>query len=211
MPRLFLIVIFGLIATGKTTVAKALAQATGWPVLHSDVIRKELAGIPPTQRVAVPYGQGIYSPEFSGRTYAEMFHRAKAWLAQGQSVILDGSFMRAADRETARQLAAAQQAQPVFLLCTCPWETVRQRLLARQRNREAVSNGRLEILAAQQQAFQPPEDLVGVPFLEVTTDRPLPLTLQAILDYLKILETRQEEEYGGPGKTEGPGAPTGQG
>lgn len=192
MSRPVLLVIFGLIATGKTTVAKALAQATGWPVLHSDVIRKTLAGIPLTQRVTVPYGQGIYSPEFSGRTYEEMFRQAGDYLAQGQSVILDGSFMRVQDRQTARELAAAHQAQAAFILCTCPWETVRQRLLTRQQNQEAVSDGRLEILAAQQQAFQTPEDLTGSICLMVTTDQPLSQILQEILKFIEQLPDQGE-------------------
>ncbi len=180
MPRLLLIVIFGLIATGKTTVAKSLAAATSWPVIHSDVIRKTLAGIPPTQRVEVPYGQGIYSPEFSSRTYEEMRRQAAGWLARGQNVILDGSFMRAEDRQRVQKLAAAYEARPVFILCTCSWETVCQRLQERQQNQEAISNGRLEILEQQQQGFEPLQDLTGVPLLRVSTDRPLEQNLQEI-------------------------------
>ena len=194
MPTPYLIVIFGLIATGKTTVAKALAAATGWPVIHSDVVRKILAGIPPTQRVLVPYGQGIYHPEFSGRTYEEMFRQAGEYLAQGRSVILDGSFMRAADRQRARELAAAYQAKPVFFLCTCPWETVRQRLQQRQENQGAVSNGRQEILAAQKQGFQPPEDLAGAALLQLATDRPLPQIVKEALEFIGIDPTTMAGE-----------------
>lgn len=192
MPVPYLIIIFGLIATGKTTVAQALAAATGWPVIHSDVVRKLLAGIPPTQRVTVPYGQGIYAPEFSGRTYEEMFRQAGAYLAQGRSVILDGSFMRAADRQQARDLAAAHQARPVFILCTCPWETVRERLRQRQENQSTISNGRLEILTAQQQAFQPPQDLTGTAWLSLATNRPLTQVIEEILQFLGVIETKGE-------------------
>ena len=44
MDRL-LVVIFGLMGVGKTTVARALGEARGWPVIHSDAVRKALAAV----------------------------------------------------------------------------------------------------------------------------------------------------------------------
>ena len=42
-PRL--IVVFGLMGSGKTSLARALAAETGWPVISSDEIRKTIQGI----------------------------------------------------------------------------------------------------------------------------------------------------------------------
>ncbi len=128
-PRL--VVIFGLIASGKTTLARHLGRHLGWPTIHSDQVRKALAGIPPTQRVTVPFGEGLYAPEMSGRTYDEMFRQAEEHLQAGRSVILDGSFMRAADRLRARGVAAACGADIFFVLCSCPAEETRRRLRGR--------------------------------------------------------------------------------
>ena len=60
-----LVVIFGLMGVGKTTVAEALGRARGWPVIHSDAVRKELAGLTPTTPAHFEFGQGIYDAGFS--------------------------------------------------------------------------------------------------------------------------------------------------
>jgi len=185
MKRPRLVIIFGLIASGKTTLAQALGQSQGWPVVHSDVVRKTLVGVPLTQRVEVPYGQGIYAVEFSARTYEKMFRQAKDYLQSGQSVILEGSFMRAADRFQARELAAAGQAQVFFILCACDPEETLRRLARRTVNSQAISDGRQEILAAQRQIFEPITDLAETPVLILDTNRPPEEVLTEALGFLK--------------------------
>jgi predicted kinase len=182
-----LVVIFGLIASGKTTLAQALGQSTGWQVIHSDVIRKTLVGVPSTQRVEVPYGQGIYASDISGHTYQEMFRRAQEELQAGQSVILEGSFMRAADRRQARELAAACQAVVFFILCSCSTEETLRRLVRRTTDRTAVSNGREEILMAQMEMFEPIDDQQEVPVLILDTNQPLETILDETLSFLNMI------------------------
>lgn len=184
MSGLRLIVIFGLIASGKTTLARSLSQSTGWLAIHSDVVRKILMGLPPSQRVEVPYGQGIYAPDVSGRTYREMFRQARAELQAGRSVILEGSFMRAVDRLQALELAAASGAQVFFILCSCPTEETLRRLVRRAANRETVSDGRQEILMAQKERFEPITDLQEVPVLILDTGRPVEAVLEETLSFL---------------------------
>jgi predicted kinase len=184
LPRPRLIVIFGLIASGKTTLAQALGRSQGWPVVHSDMVRKNLVGIPATQRVEVPYGQGIYAPDISGRTYQEMFRQAREHLESGRSVVLDGSFMRAVDRQQAGELAAFCQAEVFFILCSCSAEETLRRLAKRSTDSEAISNGRQEILMAQQKVFEPINDLQEVPVLILDTERPLEAIMEEILGFL---------------------------
>src|SRR5260370_10680181 len=64
-----LIVVCGLPATGKSTVAQALAVRSGFEVLNSDVVRKRLAGRAPTSRAGAAEGSGIYGPELTRPTY----------------------------------------------------------------------------------------------------------------------------------------------
>ncbi len=151
-----LVVIFGLMGAGKTTLALALGQALDWPVIESDRVRKALAGLSPRRPGPVAFGQGIYGEDFSARTYGEMRRLAAAHLAAGRSVILDGSFKRAGERERVRLLAREHRAPALFVYCACPPEEARRRLGIRLTDPQAVSNGRVELFAAQAGDFDPP-------------------------------------------------------
>jgi uncharacterized protein len=126
-----LVVVGGPPATGKSALAGAVAGRLGWTVLSTDRIRKELAGIPAQASAAAPYGQGIYSPSWTKRTYAELLSRACELLASGESVILDASWSSAQMRTAAVEVASKQLAQLVELRCAASPELTRQRLQAR--------------------------------------------------------------------------------
>ena len=66
----------GLPGTGKTTLAAALGDELGWPVLRTDETRKELAGLDPTDAPAA-YGEGLYTPTSTEATYAAVLARAR--------------------------------------------------------------------------------------------------------------------------------------
>jgi len=66
--RPLLLVVCGMIATGKSTLAWLLAALTGFPVVDFDRVRKKLAGIPATTRAGEEYQRGIYSEEFTQLT-----------------------------------------------------------------------------------------------------------------------------------------------
>jgi predicted kinase len=164
------VVIFGLMATGKTSRARSLGQALGWPVIESDRVRKALAGLQPTTRATEAFGQGIYAANFSSRTYGEMRRQAAAHLAAGQSLILDGSYKRAGERELVRQLAREHRAKVVFVYCKCPPAEASRRLGLRLTDPQAISDGRVELFEAQIKDFDPlgPADQ---PLLRLNTGR----------------------------------------
>ena len=182
-----IVVIFGLMGTGKTTLAAALGPELGWPVVHSDAVRKTLAGLTPTTPTPTEFGQGIYDEDFSRRTYEEMRGQAASHLAAGQSVILDGSYKRAAERELVKQLARENEATAIFLYCACPPEVVLQRLDLRAQDPQSISDGREEILAAQARDFDP-VDLTEPDIWGVNTNRELP----AVVEKVKYLLGRRD-------------------
>ena len=169
MGRL-IVVVFGLMGSGKSSRSRALAASLDWPVIHSDAVRKTLAGLKPTDRVPVEFGQGIYDADFSARTYDEMLRQAQAHLAAGRSVILDGSYKRAAERARVRQLGQQQGARVLFVYCECPPAVARERLGIRLTDPGAISDGRVELFADQARDFDPlmPEDR---PLLRLDTNR----------------------------------------
>jgi len=99
------------------------------------------------------FESGIYSPDFTRRTYDELYSRAKQILAEGDSVILDASFIRRSERQKAREIAQAAKADFFVIECTLPDEVIQERLAARQAQVTA-SDGRWEILAPQKQKFE---------------------------------------------------------
>ncbi len=181
------IVIFGLMGTGKTTLARELGVALGWPVVHSDAVRKTLAGLTPTTPTPTAFGQGIYDENFSKRTYEEMRRQAGAHLAAGQSVILDGSYKRASERDLVKQLAQENGAAVIFLYCACPLEVVLQRLDIRAQDPQSISDGREEILAAQARDFDP-VDLTLPDIWGVNTNLELPVIVEKVKYLLERMD-----------------------
>lgn len=112
-----LIIIGGAPASGKTTLATALADQLGAPVLSSDQVRKESARIGPDTPAAAPFEQGIYTAQMTDRTYALLESRASVLLGLGESVIVDASFTQGVRREPFRLLAATARTDLVELRC----------------------------------------------------------------------------------------------
>jgi predicted kinase len=182
-----IVVVFGLMGTGKSSRSRALGAALKWPVIHSDVVRKTLAGLKPTDRVPADFGQGIYGEDFSARTYEDMFRLAQEHLAAGRNVILDGSFKRALERKRVRRLAREQQARVIFVYCECPPEVARERLGIRLTDPEAISDGRVELFEDQARDFDPftPEDR---PLLRLDTTREPQVVLEELKSFVKLFQ-----------------------
>ena len=80
-PEVF--VFFGMIATGKSTIAQAWSWQEQLRCYNSDWVRKELAGVDPTSPHHELMEQGIYTKEFSIKTYATLHERAATRIRQG--------------------------------------------------------------------------------------------------------------------------------
>jgi len=168
-----LVLMAGLMGVGKTTLARELAQRSGATVISSDVVRKELAQIAPSERRLDAYNEGIYTPERTAATYAAMLERARQVLATGMPVILDASFKRAIDRAAARQLAQALGVPLLVIECVAPEEVVRDRLMQRLVAEGSVSDGRWELYAHQRADFEPVHELPPSEHLVIDTTHPL--------------------------------------
>jgi aminoglycoside phosphotransferase family enzyme/predicted kinase len=155
-----LIVFFGLMGTGKTTLAQALSRKTGWKVISSDRVRKQLARLKPTVRQQELFGEGIYSRDQSEKTYRAMREEAEQLLKKGHPVILDGSYKKQEERRALLELARNLGADIRFVECRAPMTLIRQRLEARRQDPRAVSDGRWELFRAQRTDFDPTEDII---------------------------------------------------
>lgn len=121
----------GLPGSGKSTLAGALADRLGVTLLSSDRLRKELAGIPAEEPAAARYGEGLYSPEWTDKTYAALLDRASALLSSGESVVLDATWSGAGQRAAALRVAERTSADLVALHRQVPGDVAAARLTTR--------------------------------------------------------------------------------
>lgn len=126
--RVRLVLVGGLPGTGKTTLAGMVADELGAVLLSSDRVRKELAGIDPLTHAAAPYRGGIYTPESTRRTYAELLRRAETLLGLGETVVVDASWSHTGVRDGARQVADRTHTELVPLRCDVPAGIARHRI-----------------------------------------------------------------------------------
>jgi predicted kinase len=113
--RVRLVLVGGAPGAGKSTLATALSRRHGWTLRRSDVVRKQLAGLAPDAPAVAGVGEGIYTADWTERTYAAMREQAAALLARGHSVVLDASWTTAGQRAAARAVAEAHRADLVEL------------------------------------------------------------------------------------------------
>jgi aminoglycoside phosphotransferase family enzyme/predicted kinase len=199
MPGPTLLMVGGVMGTGKSTLAAALQHELGWAYTSSDTVRKRLLGLQPAQPQAADFGAGIYSREWTERTYQGLLEEAEAALAGRRSVIVDASFIQQADRLAAARLAASYRARAMFVECVCPRDVVLERLARRWTARVAggtgalaeasrASDGRPELYERQRanwEAFSAAQ-APGLAHLQVDTAGPLAGSVEQVLAALDI-------------------------
>jgi aminoglycoside phosphotransferase family enzyme/predicted kinase len=157
----------GLPGTGKTTVAGRLADEVGAVVLSSDRLRKELVGLNPSAPAAAAFGEGLYRPQRTDATYAELLHRAAALLGRGESVVLDASWTAKRHRDAAAHLARDVHADLVQLECRVPAGEAAQRIRDRT---SSPSDATTEIADRMAQTAEPWPEATTIPTSATLSD-----------------------------------------
>ena len=176
-----LVVMVGLVGSGKTTLANALAQRLGAVHISSDVTRKRLAGIPETEHRYDEPASGIYSPEFNRRTYDAIFAQAEEVLKDGGSVVLDAAFLKQAERERALTMAQELGVDYLVMECRITSELTQKRLLQRC-GEVSASDGRWEIYLMQTGWFEPVKGVPPEAYILIDTSQPLAQNIRQVLD-----------------------------
>ena len=160
------IAVCGVAASGKTALASSLGTITGLPHLNSDVIRKRLAGLTPTQRARPEH----YTAEFTLRTYVELGRLARWEVASGGGAVVDATFHRAAERRAFATGLGAPTTPVLFAECRAPERVLRERASARAGGRQSVSDADASIVERQLRDWEP-HDRVGADRVTIRTDR----------------------------------------
>ncbi len=176
------VVVGGVIASGKSTVAEHLGLEMSAPVIDADRTRKALLHVEPERRLDDPAWQGAYDPAVTVAVYAEVLRRAEVVLASGRPVVLDASFRSRGLRAAAHRLAEKGGLAFRFVECRADPSLCKARLAERASER-GVSDGRLEIFDAFCARFEPVVELPAAEYTLIDTARPL-------ADSLKTLRAR---------------------
>lgn len=145
-PRV--VAVGGLSGTGKSTLARALAPALGPPPgaigLRSDVIRKQLAGVAPTERLP----PDSYTPEAADAVHARMHALLPPIVEGGLAIVADAVFAREAERDAIEQAARAAGASFTGLWLEAGRETLIERVGSRTGDASDASAAVVRLQAA---------------------------------------------------------------
>jgi hypothetical protein len=156
-----LILMAGLMGTGKSVRAKLIAPRVGADIIQTDVLRKEILNIEPTEQHREAFGKGIYSEEVTRKTYDRALELALEKLREGKSVIIDASFKSMGDRRKAFEAAESLHADYFIIECICAENIIKERLTSRTSLKGEVSDGRWEIYLAQKETFDAITEIPG--------------------------------------------------
>ena len=179
-PRI--LAVTGLLGSGKTTLALALAARLGAIVIRSDAVRKHLVGAKPDTHLYAPFGKGVYTKEMTERVYESLISLAEEILGYGFPVILDASFNKEIYREKVRALSQKMGCPYLFLYCQCEEEIIKNRLQQRQKKGEDISDAYLGLFETFKKSFEPLRDENKI---IVDTGQPIERTIQEIMNVLK--------------------------
>ena len=149
-----LIALSGLPASGKSTVAATLACRIGAAYLSSDVVRKQLAGIDPRERVRDEWRAGLYAPEMTERTYAELRARASRLLRDGRAVVLDAMHGRRLERDAVRALAEEHGVPQLIAELRIDDATAHARIAGREHDPLRTSDATWAVYESQRDGFE---------------------------------------------------------
>lgn len=163
-------------ASGKSFTSKLLAM---WlPAMHirSDVERKRLAGLEPQAASGSEPWSGIYSEEFTSKTYQRLLDLTEDMAAYGFITIVDATFLKLEQRRLFADMAERMLVPFVILDMQISESVLHQRIKERAERARGVSEADEHILDMQLAAAEPLAGSELASVVVVTEDHPLSLS-----------------------------------
>ncbi len=173
------IIVSGLPATGKTTLARRLADDLNLPLVTKDEIKERLFD-------KLGWSDREWSQRLGVATFALLYYFIEVQLKAGRSFIAEANFRPDRDNPPFRELKSRYDFQPIQIVCVTEGEKLLERYRARgesgQRHPGHVDHLTYDELGAQLlKGRQEPLDLGGLAFEVDTTD-------YAKVDYESLLQ-----------------------
>jgi aminoglycoside phosphotransferase family enzyme/predicted kinase len=138
------IVCCGPSASGKSTLAARLSRMSGLEHLSSDLVRKRLVGVAPTERAPI----AAYTPEVTAATYDALAEGAARACASGRGAIVDATFRTVARRTMFLNVLGDRGAPVLFAECRAPAAVLERRADERARDPARVSDATVDVVRA---------------------------------------------------------------
>ncbi len=166
------IVTFGIIGTGKSTLAGMLAEELSCAAIASDAVRKEITGTHAGKKEYEGWEEGIYTSGITDRTYREIISRALAEAGRNRLSVLDASFSKRVWREYLLREAGLKGAGVYFVRTTAALDEVELRLLRRDKEGLSISDAGAALLPRFLAEWEEPAEIKGGRYFEADTERP---------------------------------------
>ncbi len=137
-----LILVCGLPGTGKTTVAKKIADETKSFVFNTDIIRKEL------------FDEPKYTEKEKSLVYELLFEMAEKFLRSAKNVVLDGTFYKKEFREQIRKIAESMKSEFHVVEVKCEERILRKRM-GKRKGKKTPSDADFGIYRKIKKEFEP--------------------------------------------------------
>jgi aminoglycoside phosphotransferase family enzyme/predicted kinase len=170
------VVICGLPATGKSTLATELARRSGLSVVSSDVVRKTSAGLSPGDRGEPE----LYDALSTQHTYELLGGAAARAVLERGGVIVDATCR---SRRVRAPLLAQLRAARVKLLavrCVVPTELAVRRASEREADDDRISDADREVVVNLEGSFEPFSELAPESVLGLDTHASLDVQLREL-------------------------------
>lgn len=138
------LIVCGKVGSGKSTLAKRLTELLHWKYIGSDEIRKQQAGLPLYKRTDAHKRKWVYARERSEQVYNTLLTTSLAHVHNYRSMVVDATFGQAAHRALFIEALEELQVPYYFLEMQASDEIIKQRLAQREKDKQVVSDARLE-------------------------------------------------------------------
>jgi uncharacterized protein len=193
-PAPVLLLMCGLSGSGKTWLARRLAQSLPAVHVRSDVERKRRAGLDALARCRSGVAAGLYSSGTSAQVYDDLARAAEDILSGGATAIIDATFLQCEQRTRFVQLGGRLGALVRLIYCEAPVHALRARIAARAASGTDPSEADESVLDWQLSHFELPRPEESVEAIRVETVAPgaLEKVLHAIREALAIARTASD-------------------
>jgi uncharacterized protein len=151
-----LILMHGVSGTGKTFISTEILQRLGAIRLRSDIERKRMIGLAPDVRPDAEQLASLYSPEGIRAVYRRLLMQAETLLQQGQTVIVDATFLTRDQRRPFQLLAGRLGAGFAIVACSAETDLLRERLAGRSQKGTDASDAGTTVMEGQLSQVEPP-------------------------------------------------------